>query len=64
MATSTTVAFTADAGKFTIGGRTFGPPAEVAGLDFKGREPVAWAAAQEFLVNSVTSGTVTITAAP
>ena len=64
MATSTTVSFTADAGGFNLGGsRFFGPPAEVATDDFQGREPVAWAAAKEFLVNGATSGTVTITAA-
>ena len=62
MATSTTVSFTADAGKFTVGARTFGPPAEVAGDDFKGREPVAWAIAQEFNNLGTTSGTVTVTA--
>ena len=64
MATTVTVSFTADAGKITLGGsRTFGPPAEVATGDFKAREPVGWAAANEFLVNGATSGTVTITAA-
>ncbi len=64
MATTITVAFTADAGGFTLGGsRSFGPPAEVATDDFSRREPVAWAAAQEFLVNSATSVNVTITAA-
>ena len=69
MSTTTTVSFTADAGKFTLAGspsagsRSFGPPAEVATADFKHREPVAWAAATEFLVNGVTSGNVTITAA-
>ncbi len=45
MATSTTVSFTAAAGGFNLGGsRFFGPPAEVATVDFQGREPVAWAA--------------------
>ena len=64
MAVSTTVTFTADTGKLVLGGnRTFSPPAELVTADFQGREPVAWAAAQEFQVNGTTSGTVTITAA-
>ena len=63
MAVSTTVSFTADAGKLVLGSRTFGPPAEVATGDFQNREPVAWAAMREFVDNGTTSGTVTITAA-
>ena len=64
MAITVTVSFTADAGGFDLAGeRFFGPPAQVATDDFKGREPAAWAAAEEFNVNGTTSGTVTITAA-
>ena len=63
MSTSTTVSFTADAGKLVLdGSRHFGPPAEIATDDFKGREPLAWAAAQEFNVNGTASGNIVVTA--
>ena len=63
MSTSITVTFTASAGGITLdGGRSFGNPAELVKGDFRGREPVAWAAAQEFLRNGTTAGQVTITA--
>ena len=62
---SLTIAFTAsDAGVVLDGSRTFGDPKELArSSDFKRREPVAWAAADEFVTNATTSGTVTVTAA-
>ena len=62
---TTTQTFTADAGKVVLDGRRqFGAPAELArNGDFKRREPAAWAAADEFVVNGTTSGTVTTTAA-
>ena len=62
--TSTTVSFTAKTGEIVLNGsRFFGNPAELLTADFKAREPVAWAAAQEFNTNGTTSGTVTVTAA-
>ena len=64
MTTSISIPFTADSGKLVIdGSRQFGPPTEIATDDFKGREPIAWAAAREFLDNAATSGTISISAA-
>ncbi len=64
MATTTTLSFTADAGGISLGGsRFFGPPAELVTADFKNREPIAWAVATEFNVNSTGTGTVTISVA-
>lgn len=63
MSTTLTINFTADAGGFDLDGERFwGPPAEVATEDFKGREPAAWAAASEFNNLGTTSGVITITA--
>ncbi len=63
MTTTVTVNFTASAGGFDLdGSHFFGPPAEVGNNDLKTRNPVAYAAAQEFLNLGTTSGTVTITA--
>ncbi len=63
MSTTVTIAFTASAGGFDLDGKKFfGPPAELADSDFQTRDPVAWAAAQEFNNLGTTSGTVTITA--
>ena len=62
MTTTVTINFTAsDGGVVLDGARHFGPPADLRG-DFKRREPVAAAAAQEYLTNGTTSGTVTVTA--
>ena len=66
MTTSTTFAYTIDAGNlvFTDTGRTIGLPTEIASDDLRRRDPVAWAAIHEFMGPlAVTSGTVTITAA-
>ena len=63
MAGTLTVAFVASASSLQIGSRFFGDPKEIATLDFQNREPVAWSAANEFLVNGTTSGNVSITAA-
>ncbi len=63
MSTSITVNFTASPGGFDLDGKKFfGPPAELADSDFQTRDPVAWAAAQEFLSLGTTSGVVTISA--
>ena len=65
MATTVTIPFTADAGNLVMGSGSsphYGPPAELATNDFQTRDPVAWAAAQEFLSLGTTSGNVTITA--
>ena len=63
MTTTVTLNFTANAAGFDLdGNQFFGPPAEVANSDFKTRNPVAYAAAQEFLNLGTTSGAVTITA--
>ena len=63
MSTTVTISFTATAGSLVMGGsHTYGPPAELAKDDFKTRDPVAWAAAQEFNNLGTTSGVVTITA--
>ncbi len=62
--TTITITFTASAGGVVLdGSRSFGPPAGVANDDFKRRDPVGWAAAQEFQANGTTSGTVSVTAA-
>ena len=64
MSTTLSISFTATSGGITLGGRSFGNPAELAkGADFQRREPCAWAAAQEFLRQGTTAGTVTVTAA-
>ena len=64
MTTSISIPFTASDGEVVLdGGRVFGPPAELVRQgDFRRREPVAWAAAEEFHQNGTTSGTVTVTA--
>ncbi len=63
MSTTLTINFTADAGGVALDGSKFyGPPAEIAKSDFQTHNPVAWAAAQEFLSLGTTSGVVTITA--
>ena len=63
MTTTISISFTADAGGFDLdGSRFFGAPAEHVSEDFKRREPVAYAAAHEFVSLGTTSGTVTITA--
>ena len=63
MTTTVSIPFTADAGNVALDGKKFyGPPAELADSDFQTRDPVAWAAAQEFNNLGTTSGTVTITA--
>ena len=63
MTTTVTISFTATPGQVVLNGsRFFGPPAELAKGDFQGREPIAWAAAQEFLRNGVEAGVVTVTA--
>ena len=62
--TTVTVTFTAKTGEVVLGGsRFFGNPADLVKGDFARREPIAAAAAQEFLSNGTTAGTVTITAA-
>ena len=65
MSTTLTVSFTAsDGGVVLDGTKHFGPPSEVAkGGDFQKREPVAWVAAQEYLQNGTSAGSVTVTAA-
>ncbi len=64
MSTTITISFTANTGGITLSGsRSFGNPTELVKGDFRNREPVAWVAAQEFLRNGTTAGTVTITAA-
>lgn len=64
MTTTITIPFTADAGGVVLdGSKVFGPPAEIgSNSDFKRRDPVAFAAAQEFNNLGTTSGNVTITA--
>ena len=70
MTTILTINFTADAGSVGLstgsvgldGSKFFGPPAHLMGTDLKTSNPVAWAAAQEFLNTGATSGTVVITA--
>ena len=63
MTTTVTIPFTADAASVVLdGSHTYGPPAELSKDDFKTRDPVAWAAAQEFNNLGTTSGNVTITA--
>lgn len=63
MTTTVTINFTADAGGVGLdGSKFFGPPADLMNTDIKTSNPVAWAAAQEFLSLGTTSGTVTITA--
>ena len=63
MSTTLTINFTANAGDFDLdGSKFFGPPAELANSDFKTRDPIAWAVAQEFNNLGTTSGVVTITA--
>ena len=62
MSTTISISFTANTGGITLGGRSFGNPTELVKGDFRNREPVAWAAATEFLRNGTTAGTVTITA--
>ena len=61
---SISISFTATDGSVVLdGGRHFGAPAElVKGGDFRRREPIAYAAATEFLSSGTTSGTVTVTA--
>ncbi len=69
MATSTTVAFTATAGRIVLteadgGARELGAPAHLLKApDYRTRDPIGWVVASEFDVNSTASGTVTITAA-
>ena len=64
MSTSISIPFAARDGELVLdGGRHFGPPAELVKGDFKRREPIAWAAANEFLTSGTTPGVVTITAA-
>ena len=63
MSTSISIPFTARDGEIVLdGARHFGPPAELVKGDFRRREPVAWAAAREFLSQGTMSGVVTITA--
>lgn len=63
MTTTVTINFTANAGGFDLdGSKFFGPPAELANSDFKTRDPIAWAVAQEFNNLGTTSGVITITA--
>ena len=67
MTFSVTMDFTANDGGLGIisgGGGTpfYGPPASLLSPDFFHANPVAHAAAQEFMSNGTTSGTVTITA--
>ncbi len=63
MTTTVTINFTADDGSVALdGSKFFGPPAELLQGDFKRREPVAWAAAHEFVDLGTTSGVVTISA--
>ena len=63
MTTTVTISFTASAGGVSLdGSKFFGAPAHLMNTDLKNTNPVAWAAAQEFLDLGTTSGTVTITA--
>ena len=64
MTTTVTIPFTASPGSLVLdGSRHFGAPAELVKTDLRGREPVAWAAAQEFVANGTAAGVVTVTAA-
>ena len=62
--TTVRIRFTASTGGVVLDGvRHFGAPAEVAkGADFQRREPVVWAAAQEFLREGTEAGVVTVSA--
>ena len=63
MTTIVTINFTADDGSLGLDdSRFFGPPAELLQGDFKRREPIAWAAANEFVELGTTSGVVTVSA--
>ena len=62
--TTVTVNFTANAGEIVLDAvRTIGIPTGQPLADMRRRDPVAWAAIQEFQHNGTTSGTVTVTAA-
>ena len=57
------IAFTANAGGIAVDDKQFGPPAElVRNADFQRQHPLVWVAAQAYLANGTTSGTVTVTA--
>ena len=61
--TTIRIRFTASTGGVVLDGvKHFGAPAELAKGDFQRREPCAFAAAQEFLRQGTTAGTVVITA--
>ena len=67
MTVTVTISYTASASEVVIdsesgGSRSFGPPAEIVRGDLKTRDPVAWAAAQEFNLNGTTSANVVVTA--
>ena len=49
MSFSTTVDFTASDGELVVGGRHYGPPAELTNPDFKTRDAAAYAAAKEYV---------------
>lgn len=56
------ISFTADDGSITIGGQVYGPPAELVNNDVKTHHPLVFAVASEYMDNTTTSGTVTVTA--
>ena len=64
MSTTVKIDYTANAGEIVLDGlRTIGIPSGQPLADMRRRDPVAWAAIQEFQLNGATGGTVTVTAA-